>query len=1130
MDKKEYLLHIEKSIKEINDSYLFWNWRKQLTAKRLWSEFNKTYNEEKLWDQLLYLTTNSCTLLLEWFNENLTIEILKNCWKTYEDLGEISEEYDRDFCLILSALCYDLSWYQANAYCLIKKLTSEYNFESTDENINLELDNYVIKHIQLILLKNIPKAQTLINTNSDIWFHQVNIAFKSIYENILDWNESDIIDNLNQAYKYFLKDYNIPISLLLLLLKTRFHKYLERSIWKNLNYSDEIKKNPIWQKYIKLLTNDIYDNNKIKDINKKRSIFELWISQLKAIEAWLLTEDKNFIIQMPTSAWKTFIAEISILNYLLKYPWKKCIYIAPFKALTNEKEEELSKNLWKLWFSVSTLSWSYEIDEYQNVLVEESDVLIATPEKIDLLFRINKNYFDNISYIVIDEWHLVSEYTTRASLLEFLIIRLKIKFNSIKILFISAVMPSINAEQYSAWLNTWDRWNVIRALKSKTAWSEEQWEPTQKIIWIFSWQWEKGRIDFNEIVSEDEKTKEKNNAFIQWIINVNSYWRRKFPKKKDDWQIIVELTNYFNSIWWWTLIFTLIPSRALSIAKKFIYYNELIGNSSIIKTESYFHSKNLFWEDHIVTKVLWIWVWIHFGDLPEILRKSIENDFRLWNLKSIISTNTISQWINLPIKNIIVHSVLIDSDDFKLKINQNDFKNLIGRAWRAWMETEWKIIFLDKEKYTKVKWELVPANSLFFNVLNSFINKRISDTTFNNYLNLLSESYLFDLLIEESIPQDDLILKIIDNSLFKVQIEESNFDTSIINNWLNKVYNRITEKVSSNKLEVYWMTWFSLNTNDIIFNEINDNFAKYKDFLDNDNYFWLLKSIFDFFSKNKENLVEIQFESNIGDYSFYYDILEKWINWISYNELRDERKKIDNSTNKNDPVINLFKLISDWFQYKFSWWVSAFLTLLAFSLNKKIQDLPVNIRNLVWYMKYWTNNPFICIARSIGIWSNEIANILLKKSTISLESDKYNDFIRYISNMNYEFINTLTISEYEKRNINNISLKLRPRKNSGKENKTFRIVWIYYDINRKNESLKITIWATLQIERELNNEYDPYAILVKNSNNILWYIPRNLAKDICLDIDLNISSYQIKVMKIKEWKWFNNIFWILIKK
>ncbi|MBW7954281.1 DEAD/DEAH box helicase [Candidatus Gracilibacteria bacterium] len=1128
MDKEEYLLYIEKSIKEINDSYLFGNWRKQLTAKRLGSEFNKTYNEEKLWNQLLYLTTNSCTLLLEGFNEDLTIEVLKNCGKTYEDLAEISEEYDKDFCLILSALCYDLSGYQANAYCLIKKLTSEYNFESTDENINLELDNYIIKHIQLILLKNIPKAQTLINNNNNIGFYQVNLAFKSIYENILDGNESDIIGNLDQSYKYFLKDYNIPISLLLLLLKTRFHKYLERSIWKNLNYSDEIKKNPIWQKYIKLLTNDIYDNNKLKDINKKRSIFELWISQLRAIEAGLLTEDKNFIIQMPTSAGKTFIAEISILNYLLKFPGKKCIYIAPFKALTNEKEEELNKNLGKLGFSVSTLSGSYEIDEYQNVLVEESDVLITTPEKIDLLFRINKNYFDNISYIVIDEGHLVSEISTRASLLEFLIIRLKIKFNNIKILFISAVMPSINAEQYSAWLNTGDRGNVIRALKNKTAGSEEQWEPTQKIIGIFSWQGEKGRIDFNEIISEDEKTKEKNNAFIQGIINVNKYGRKKFPNKKDDGQTIVELCNYFNSIGGGTLIFTLIPSRALSIAKKFIYYNELIGNSSIIQTESYFHSKNLFGEDHIVTKVLGIGVGIHFGDLPEILRKSIENDFRLGNLKSIISTNTISQGINLPIKNIIVHSVLIDSDDFKLKINQNDFKNLIGRAGRAGMETEGKIIFLDKEKYNKVKGELVPANSLFFNVLKSFINKRISDTTFNNYLNLLSESYLFDLLIEESIPQDELILKIIDNSLFKVQIEESNIDTSIISSGLNKVYNRITEKVSSDKLEVYGMTGFSLNTNDIIFNEINDNFAKYKEFLDNDNYFGLLKSIFDFFSKNKENLVEIQFESNIGDYSFYYDILEKWINGISYNELRDERKKIDNSTNKNDPIINLFKLISDGFKYKFSWGISAFITLLAFVLNKKIQDFPGNIKNLVGYMKYGTNNPFICIARSIGIGSNQVADILLKKYKITGGSDSYNDFIIYISSINYELINSLSISEYEKQNINNTSLKLRPRKNSGEENKIFRIVGTYYDITRKEESLKILVGNILQIERELKNEYDPYAILVKNNNIILGYIPRNLAKDICLDIDLNISNYQIKVTRIEEGKGFNKIYGKLI--
>jgi replicative superfamily II helicase len=46
---------------------------------------------------------------------------------------------------------------------------------------------------------------------------------------------------------------------------------------------------------------------------------------------------------MPTSSGKTFIAELLILKYLNQQPEKKCIYVAPYRALTNEKENELGK-------------------------------------------------------------------------------------------------------------------------------------------------------------------------------------------------------------------------------------------------------------------------------------------------------------------------------------------------------------------------------------------------------------------------------------------------------------------------------------------------------------------------------------------------------------------------------------------------------------------------------------------------------------------------------------------------------------------------------------------------------------------------------------------------------------------
>lgn len=157
---------------------------------------------------------------------------------------------------------------------------------------------------------------------------------------------------------------------------------------------------------------------------------------------------------MPTSTGKTFIAELAIIDYLVKYPDKKCLYIAPFRSLTYEIENNLSKELSKIGYTVSTLSGSYEVDQYQDFIINETDVLIATPEKIDLLLRLNPDFFNEVSMLVVDEGHIIGDINERSNLLEFLIMRLKKNINDLRILFISAVMPEQNAKEFSEWLSS----------------------------------------------------------------------------------------------------------------------------------------------------------------------------------------------------------------------------------------------------------------------------------------------------------------------------------------------------------------------------------------------------------------------------------------------------------------------------------------------------------------------------------------------------------------------------------------------------------------------------------------------------------------------------------------------------
>jgi len=1132
MEKVAFLNKIEKNISDILGDYRFNNFQKQLIAKKLQAPFNQTYDEGYLWNKVLYISNNSCILISESKNEKLTTEALRISAQIYENFSEISERYDRGYCLILSALCYDLAGYSANAFCMLKNLKANlYSFKTMDEDIVVSVDNYILTHIQHILLKNIFKARNSIQENDlDVGLKLFNGAMQGWYSNVLDGENTDYILQMQKTYEYYLNSNNIPIAHLLLLLKTRFNKYIERSIWRNLNYNSDITNNPIWNKYIKLLTYDFYEENKIKDVNKRISRFELWISQQRAIERGILTDEKNYVIQMPTSTGKTFIAEIVILNHLIKHSGEKCIYVAPFRALTNEKEVELSKNLSKLGYSISSLSGSYEIDEFQDIMLKESDVLIATPEKIDLLLRINADFFNNVSLIVVDEGHIVGDISPRASLLEFLIIRLKIKIDSLRILFISAVMPQANADEYSVWLSG-QKENVIRSLLYKDSPPSEEWEPTRKLIGKFQWAGQNGRIDFINTYTEDEKTREASGAFVPSIITAKQFGKKnlkkeRFPLEKNGKYNKAEtaaLLGYKISASGNTLIFCSQPGHTRSIGRAFLKYFKFDDPKNIPKyllddseKQSYYYSKIWFGDDSYITKCLKRGIGIHFGDMPEQVRNAVEEDFRNGKIRILISTNTVGQGINFPIKNLIFHSTLIGEGR---KILNRDFWNIVGRAGRAGQETEGRIIFLinsytDNSSFSEYinKENLNPAYSLFFKILRSRILGGVSKDVLENYLQILSEPYLFDLLTEEANSEEEIIEKIINNSLFKVQIEEKHLDLSILKQSFVKILKVLREKITPEQAKLYGKTGFSLKSNLAISSFIKSRQGDLKKIVESDNYSELLKLIFELFDIG--DVIEVKI-GKLAEHkhSTFFEIALLWIGGTSIEELRNRWLSINDNINK------FYILISQGFYYRYAWGISSFLTIMINHLEIEMKDLPVNIKYLTSYIKYGLNNPNSCIARSAGIKSRDISNIFGQKQ---LEKTP-KEFISWISNLNKEDLSE-TYSQYDIQNILNVAVRLSPKKSEDIRDVTFPVKGIYFSKKRKDGSLLIKNEDILDLAREYDNSFDPYAIKIIKDNFELGYVPRELSKRIATEIDIEKKQYKAIVKKVENKIQYNNIF------
>jgi len=181
----------------------------------------------------------------------------------------------------------------------------------------------------------------------------------------------------------------------------------------------------------------------------KEGLDELYPPQQHAIEAGVL-DGKNLVLASPTASGKTLVAELCILQHVLEHRGK-AIYLAPLRALASEKFKEFQRYSAIKKPNGDHVRAGISTGDYDSAdpWLGRYDIVLCTNEKADSLLRHKAPWMSELTLVVADEVHLLTEQE-RGPTLEVVLTRLTEINPNIQVLALSATVR--NAEEVGSWL------------------------------------------------------------------------------------------------------------------------------------------------------------------------------------------------------------------------------------------------------------------------------------------------------------------------------------------------------------------------------------------------------------------------------------------------------------------------------------------------------------------------------------------------------------------------------------------------------------------------------------------------------------------------------------------------------
>ena len=343
-------------------------------------------------------------------------------------------------------------------------------------------------------------------------------------------------------------------------------------------------------------------------------------AQKAVIESGYLEDKSNYIISIPTASGKTVHGILPALKTILN--GGKAIYAAPLLSIQNEKVKE------------------FKAFEEHGIKVgkhpSNSDLSVMVFESFDALTRFSWNVLREVDTLIIDEFHMIGEYS-RGPTLESAITRAKIINPSLRIIALSATLKNI--DEIEQWLD------------GKTVEHDYRPVPLNKEVLDAEMFNTKNKNDV--IVKIVEKAIEDNSQALSFVStrrfteSLATYVAKKIDKKTTK-----EQKQKFKQV----------ADKLLEVPKK----KGSLPTTTCLKLAEAAEKGVVF----------------HHAGLFNEQKEIIEDEFRKGNILMITATPSLMYGVNLPSKYVVIRDHTRWTSNGPASIPVFDYEQMSGRAGR----------------------------------------------------------------------------------------------------------------------------------------------------------------------------------------------------------------------------------------------------------------------------------------------------------------------------------------------------------------------------------------------------------------------------------------------------------------